>query len=253
MFTAKIRSLPSPALVVALVALVAALAGSAVALPGKNKVDRNDIRKSAVAGKQVKNDSVTGADVAESTLGTVPSAASAVSARNADHAASAANANHAATADSATSADHAATAGDAEFAVSAEHASNITGVRLGNLFFRAPVSTPAAPQLTVQGLSLSLGCSAAGQPIALASTTNTATELSGHTVSSGGANLTYTDDNGFTNVDILQTGFGSGTLTYAAGSGASVTMDYGFDSSTVFGGQSGCAFWGTLVEAQAQF
>jgi hypothetical protein len=36
---------PSPALIVALIALVAALAGSAVALPGKNKVDKNDIKK----------------------------------------------------------------------------------------------------------------------------------------------------------------------------------------------------------------
>ena len=36
-------SRPSPALLVAVIALVAALAGSAVALPGKNKIDTNDI------------------------------------------------------------------------------------------------------------------------------------------------------------------------------------------------------------------
>jgi len=254
MFT-KIRRLPSPALVVAVVALVAALAGSAVALPGRNKVDRNDIQKSAVGGKQVKNDSVTGTDVAESTLGTVPSAGSADSARNANHAASATNATHADTADSATNANYAATAGDAEFAESAAnatYANSVNGVRLGNMFFKAPVSTAATPQLQTEGLSLSLGCNAAGQPIALVSTTNSASELAGHTVSSGGANLTYTDDNGFTNVDILQTGFGSGTLTFAAGNGSSVTIDYGFDSNAVFGGQQGCAFWGTLVDAPAQ-
>jgi hypothetical protein len=66
---------PSPALIVAIVALVAALAGSAIALPGKNSVKKNDIAKNAVVSKAIKNDKVTGADVNESSLGTVPSAA----------------------------------------------------------------------------------------------------------------------------------------------------------------------------------
>ena len=66
---------PSPALIVAIIALIAALAGGAVALPGKNKVDKNDIKRNAVKGKQVKDNALTGADVDESTLGQVPSAA----------------------------------------------------------------------------------------------------------------------------------------------------------------------------------
>jgi hypothetical protein len=68
---------PSPALIVAIVALVAALAGSAIALPGKNSVKKNDIAKNAVVSKAIKNDKVTGADVNEASLGPVPSAASA--------------------------------------------------------------------------------------------------------------------------------------------------------------------------------
>jgi hypothetical protein len=255
MFT-KIRRLPSPALVVAVVALVAALAGSAVALPGRNKVDRNDIQKSAVGGKQVKNDSVTGTDVAESTLGTVPSAGTADSAKNANHADNADHADHATNAASATNAKHADTAGDAEFAqsaASATYANSVNGVIPQSLFFKAPVATPATNQLQVEGLILSLGCNAGGQPIATVTSANNATELSGHVVSSGGANLTYADDNGFSNVDIAQTIVGSGTLTYAVGSSAVVTIDYGFDSSTVFSGQAGCAFWGTVVDAPAQF
>jgi hypothetical protein len=99
---------PSPAMAVAFVALLAALSGTAVALPGKNKVDKNDIRKNAVRGKaiasnavtgrKVRNNSLTGADVTgltgaditnegvtgddvnESTLGKVPSATAADSA-----------------------------------------------------------------------------------------------------------------------------------------------------------------------------
>jgi len=50
---------PSPALLVAVIALVAALAGSAVALPGKNKVDKNDIKKGAVTKKAIKKGAVT--------------------------------------------------------------------------------------------------------------------------------------------------------------------------------------------------
>ena len=78
---------PSPALLVAVIALVAALAGSAAALPGKNNVDKNDIKKNAVKKKAIAKNAVTsakiganqvkGVDVDESSLGQVPSAASA--------------------------------------------------------------------------------------------------------------------------------------------------------------------------------
>jgi hypothetical protein len=50
---------PSAALVVAIVALVAALTGSAIALPGKNTVDKNDIQKNAVKTKTIKAGAVT--------------------------------------------------------------------------------------------------------------------------------------------------------------------------------------------------
>ena len=49
---------PSPALIVALIALVAALAGTATALPGKNNVDKNDIKKNAVRSKHIKKNAV---------------------------------------------------------------------------------------------------------------------------------------------------------------------------------------------------
>lgn len=108
---------PSPAMLVAMIALVAALAGTASALPGKGDVDKNDLAKGAVTKKALKTaavttkaiqdggvatidladgsvtsakiggdavssakigaNQVTGADVDESTLGQVPSAASA--------------------------------------------------------------------------------------------------------------------------------------------------------------------------------
>jgi hypothetical protein len=63
------------------------------------------IKKSAVPGSKVRNDSLTGADIAESSLGTVPSATSAASANTAN---TAKTANKASTADTATIASSAA-------------------------------------------------------------------------------------------------------------------------------------------------
>jgi hypothetical protein len=91
---------PSPAMAVAFVALLAALSGTAIALPGTNTVNSGDIvnntirskdvRNGTVRGKDIKNgsvksldvgdDSLTGTDIDESTLGQVPSANTANSA-----------------------------------------------------------------------------------------------------------------------------------------------------------------------------
>jgi hypothetical protein len=101
----------NPGTLIATVALFAALGtGTGFALPGKNKVDRNDIQASAVAAKQVKDGSlsgaelsdgsVTGADVAEASLGEVPAATRANSAGSAASAATAATATRATVADS---------------------------------------------------------------------------------------------------------------------------------------------------------
>jgi hypothetical protein len=92
---------------VAFVALLAALSGTAAALPGASTVDSGDIKNNAVrstdirnnnvSSKDVRNDSLTGLDIDESTLGQVPSANSANSANNAN---TATNATTAATANS---------------------------------------------------------------------------------------------------------------------------------------------------------
>jgi hypothetical protein len=101
----RIRSFrPSPAMIVALVALSVALAGTASALPGRNRVKRDDIarnsvqssdiRKNAIRTRHIKkrqvtrsriakrsidsalvaDDSLTGDDVLESSLAKVPDA-----------------------------------------------------------------------------------------------------------------------------------------------------------------------------------
>ena len=88
----RLKRLPSPALVIAFIALVAALGtGSAVALVGKNTVAADDIKKNAVGASEIKknavgaseikssavrssevqNNSLTGADIDESSLNVV--------------------------------------------------------------------------------------------------------------------------------------------------------------------------------------
>ena len=110
-----LASRPSPAMAVAFVALLAALSGTAIALPGTNSVDSGDIVNSTVRGKDIRNgsvggsdikngsvksldvgdDSLTGTDINESTLGKVPSAANADHATDADNATNATNAGNA--------------------------------------------------------------------------------------------------------------------------------------------------------------
>lgn len=85
---------PSPALIVAMIALVAALSGSAIALPGRGSVGKNDlgrgvvteraIARDAVTGKAVDKNGLTGSDVNESTFGRVPSASAAAHATTTD-------------------------------------------------------------------------------------------------------------------------------------------------------------------------
>lgn len=115
---------PSGALVVAFVALVAALSGTSVALPGKNNVDSgdiqngqvrsSDIRNNGVRGRDIARNTVTGADVSERSLGTVPSAATAATAGSAASARTAGSANFAATAGTAGPYAYARVAGNGD-------------------------------------------------------------------------------------------------------------------------------------------
>jgi hypothetical protein len=93
------KRMPSPAMVIAVIALVAGVAGSAIALPGRNSVDGNDLKRNVVKTKNIKRNavkrgkiapnainssriaqnSVNGGDINEASLSTVPSAATVTS------------------------------------------------------------------------------------------------------------------------------------------------------------------------------
>jgi hypothetical protein len=74
------RLVPSPAMVVALVALVMAMGGSAYALVVTGKSIRNgtvtgkDLRNRSITGNDSRRDSIGGGSIKESTLGPVPQA-----------------------------------------------------------------------------------------------------------------------------------------------------------------------------------
>ena len=91
---------PSPSMVVALVALVFAMSGTAVAATKLVSGD-NLIKKHTLSGNRLRNQTVTGTQIKLGTLGKVPSAATADSATNATHATSADSATSATTAGSA--------------------------------------------------------------------------------------------------------------------------------------------------------
>jgi hypothetical protein len=130
-----LANLPSPAMAVAFIALLAALSGTATALQGKNTVDSGDIKNGVVKSEDIKNGAVTskkikngavtskkikngavtsakvkdgsltGTDINESTLGQVPSANTANTANTASSANTANTANSANRANSAGAVD----------------------------------------------------------------------------------------------------------------------------------------------------
>lgn len=97
---------PSAAMVVALVALVVALSGSAIAATGLVSGDKL-IKRGSLSGNRLRKQTVTGTQIKLSTLAKVPSA------RTADQATTAANATNATNATTATSATTAVSASNA--------------------------------------------------------------------------------------------------------------------------------------------
>ena len=95
---------PSPAFVIAIVALFAAMGGTGYAAATditvksikNNTVSTSDLKNNDVRGKDVRTNTLTGSDIAESSLGKVPSSGKADSATSADTAANAANAGNSA-------------------------------------------------------------------------------------------------------------------------------------------------------------
>ncbi len=70
----RIRGRVGSAHLLAIIALVMAITGTAIALPGRNSVNGQDIKNGAVKSLDVRDNNLRGQDIKESTLDTVPSA-----------------------------------------------------------------------------------------------------------------------------------------------------------------------------------
>jgi hypothetical protein len=119
------RRTPSASMVVAVLALVVAASGTAVAAGSLANGDKL-IAKNSLSGNRLRKQSVTGTQVNLSKLGKVPHAKQADNATNAANATNATNAAHATTADSATTATNATNATNATTATNATNATTAT-------------------------------------------------------------------------------------------------------------------------------
>jgi hypothetical protein len=220
-----LRRRPSPSMIVALVALFVALAGTATALPGRARVKKDDISRAAVRSVHIKSrailskhiksravtrskiakraisssevgqDAITGTNIVESSLGTVPTATNATNAGN---------------------------------------AATVNGRTVEKMSFLVPGGTGPTTVLSLNGLTLVATC--AGGP-ALSVVANTS--VGGALIHSGGNHTTagsshYNEDDSFNpgeSFDVLRgsiTGGSDveGTLTYARSDGGVVTATY---------------------------
>ena len=218
-----LRRRPSPSMIVALVALSVALAGTATALPGRARVKKDDISRAAVRSVHIKSraiqskhiksravtrskiarravsssevgqDALTGTNIVESSLGTVPGATNATNASN---------------------------------------AATVNGRSVEKISFLVPGGTGPTTVLSLNGLTLVATC-AAGPGLSVVANTS----VGGALIHSGGigtsaVNGYYAEDDNFNPGDSFNvlgaTGGGGlqGTLTYVRPDGGVVTATY---------------------------
>jgi len=142
------RRLPSPALVVASLALAVALGGTtyaATALP-KNSVGAKQLKSGSVGTVKLATGSVTSRQIKDHTI------VAADLAKNA----------YPALPGKVASAGHADTAGRADTAGHADTAGSVSGATFTTNDYRVGPSTPAAGVLSANGLTISSSCDAAG-------------------------------------------------------------------------------------------
>jgi hypothetical protein len=148
---------PSAAMIVAVIAMVTALTGSAVADNAvefaKTKVlNGKNIKKKSIAGNKLRNNTVTGTQVNESKLGKVPSASKADTATSATSATNATNATNAGNAGALDGKDSAAfqsrwvlVGGDASVLAQSGGITTTKGTGNGRYYIHFPFSLASQP------------------------------------------------------------------------------------------------------------
>ncbi len=237
---------PSPALIIACVALFLSLGGVSYGV-ATGFIDSREIKNNTIRSKDIRNGQVTGADVKEASLAKVPSAGSADSAG---------------TANSATTASTAANAAHATTASNAANADAVGGVRERPINVRLDAGTPFGQVFSLGGMVIEMGCNAVGGPagnvdFGLDTTVADAEAVmwGWHNTGASGNNEEYASPNDFDpgessglgpGIDGIAGGFyGQYEINYEAPSGSVVTASIAISETTnAFGGTADCILYG---------
>lgn len=246
-----LRRRPSPALVIALIALFVSLSGVAYGVATgsidsreiknnavrsrdlrNNDIRSKDVRNNEIRGRDIRNSTVrsrdvalntlTGDDINESRLGKVPSAASAD------------------------------TAAAAVSATSAGNASTVGGLAVRKFFAKQPVNTPASEVLRGDAFILRAGCNAGGNPIlqidGLPGGPSTNLAVQGAGGAAGAFHLTDPILSPGDNQSLLGGATSAaGTAVVSITDGRVATIAYAADGTNAFAGEGVCASRGTVT------
>jgi hypothetical protein len=213
------RLRPSPAMVVSCTALLFAMTGTgyAAGVLGPNSVGTKQLRSNAVVSSKVRNDSLTGADVLESSLAKVPAAGSA---------------------------DTAATAN------TASNANTVGGNTVRKFGVAVPPDGTAATVLDLGGLSLTLSCPGGAVALRANNDSGEGAQLRWDTHLNAGGEF----NNGFANFQAASNAnlnnnenLGSGSAYYMRANGNVVTVRYGWRNDNLQGVGVACRVFGDAI------
>jgi hypothetical protein len=221
------RLRPSPAMVVACLALGIALGGTsyaAIKLP-RNSIGTKQLKKNAVTSPKVRNNALTGADVLESSLAKVPAAKAA---------------DTAALATLATTATTATTAGNAN---------TVGGATVKRFVVAVPNGAAQATVLDLNGLIITMRCPAGATSLRANNNSGGAAQFRWDVYAPGGEfNSGFTtfgaNDNANLNND---NNVGSGSSHYIRLDGTAVTADYGWRNDDLGAAGAACRVFGYAI------
>jgi hypothetical protein len=219
---------PSPALVVATAALFVAMGGTGYAAfhLGKSSVGAKQLKNGAVTSSKIVGGAVTSSKIANGAVTKSKVNLSGVTVPSAVH------------------------AGSADSATAAGNANTVGGEKIQKFFFKGTANTAPSVILHVDGLSISAGCDASSNPIIVANsdTTDTQLKISGDASGTVFANSWSTSGGPTRNLDLTGGhGLGNGTGTYSILDGHVVTFDYAFDDPNTYGTFTGCTVVGQAI------
>jgi hypothetical protein len=222
---------PSPSAAAAIVIATLSFAVTAAGVGyAAGKIDGSQIKKHSIAGNRLKNNTLTGKQINESKLRTVPKAAHADSATNATHATTAGTATHATSAATATSAGSAVT---------------VDGNGLGSFSFTV-ANGGAGQSVTFPGVTLSANCASGLVNLDAAGTSDTGesiviSSIDGGTVNSGSDSSFTTGDADAISPDSATDGTATAVVTRGAGLATTITASWQSNSD------QSCTYSGTAV------